>query len=154
MREEKMRTNQKKKITQITTSILATVMLCAGVLFTQTAIIAAQSSNFQGGEPQVIQAPDVTSIRILFPAGTRTSWHTHSWGDLLMIDEGIGLHQTRGGVIEEIHPGKPSFTGSGIEHWHGAHPDMDALQLIIDEGSVDWLDPVTDSQYAGPRKRL
>ena len=71
-----------------------------------------------------------------------------------MIEEGIGLHQTRGGVIEEILSGKPWFTGPDIEHWHGAHPDIDALQLIIDEGSVEWLDPVTDDQYAGPRKRL
>jgi len=149
-----MRTNQKNKFTQITTMILAIAIFSAAALFTQTDIIAAQSSNFQGGEPQVSQALNINSIRILFPAGTRTSWHTHSWGDLLMIEEGIGLHQTRGGGIKEILPGTPWFTGPDIEHWHGAHPDIDALQLIIDEGSVDWLDPVTNAQYAGPRKRL
>ena len=149
-----MRTNPENKIIQIITSVLTVLVLSAGLLFSQTDIIAAQSSNFQGGEPVLSQAPDIKSIRLLFSAGTRTSWHTHSWGDLLMIEEGIGLHQTRGGVIEEILPGKPWFTGSDIEHWHGAHPDIDALQLIIDEGSVDWLDPVTDAQYAGPRKRL
>ena len=149
-----MSNNPKNKITRIITSVLTVLVLSAGLLFTQTDIMAAQSSNFQGGEPVVSQAPDIKSIRLLFSAGTRTSWHTHSWGDLLMIEEGIGLHQTRGGVIEEILPGKPWFTGTDIEHWHGAHPDIDALQLIIDEGSVDWLDPVTDAQYAGPRKRL
>jgi len=149
-----MSNNLKNKITQIITSVLAVLVLSAGLLFTQTAVIAAQPSNFQGGEPVVSQAPDIKSIRLLFSAGTRTSWHTHSWGDLLMIEEGIGLHQTRDGVIEEIRPGKPWFTGPDIEHWHGAHPDIDALQLIIDEGSVNWLDPVTDAQYAGPRKRL
>ena len=81
--------------------------------------------------------PYIKSIRTLFSAGTHTSWHTHSWEDLLMIEEGIGLHQTKGGVIEEILPGKPWFTGSDIEHWHGAHSHIDALQLIIEEGSVN-----------------
>ena len=149
-----MRSNPKNKITRIITSVLTVLVLSAGLLFIQTDVIAGQSSSFQSGEPVVSQAPDIKSIRLLFSAGTRTSWHTHSWGDLLMIEEGIGLHQTRRGVIEEILPGKPWFTGSDIEHWHGAHPDVDALQLIVDGGSVDWLDPVTDAQYTGPRKRL
>ena len=144
----------KLKSKQTLTSISAALALGLVVLATQTSVISAQSSNFQGGSPQVSQAPDMTSIRILFPAGVRSSWHTHSWGQLLMIEEGIGLHQVRGRVIEEILPGEPWFTGPDIEHWHGAHPDVDAHQLTIYEGTVDWLDPVTDAQYAGLRQRL
>ena len=78
---EKMKNNPKNSITRIITSVLTVLVLSAGLLFTQTDIIAAQSSNFQGGEPVVGQAPDIKSIRLLFSAGTRTSWHTHSWGD-------------------------------------------------------------------------
>ena len=144
----------KLKSKQILTSISAALALGLVVLATQTSVISAQSSNFQGGSPQLSQAPDMTSIRILFPAGVRSSWHTHSWGQLLMIEEGIGLHQVRGRIIEEIHPGEPWFTGPDIEHWHGAHPDVEAHQLTIYEGTVDWLDPVTDVQYAGLRQRL
>lgn len=143
----------KLKTKEIFTSVSAALALGLVVLGTQTSIISAQSSNFQGGSPVVTQAPDMTSIRILFPAGVRSSWHTHTWGQLLMIEEGIGLHQVRGRVIEEMHPGEPWFTGPDIEHWHGAHPGVDAHQLTIYEGSVDWLDPVTDAQYMGPRIR-
>jgi hypothetical protein len=40
-----------------------------------------------------------------------------------------------------------------VEHWHGAAPDQDALQLTIYEGDVKWLEPVTDQQYmAAPKK--
>ncbi|HBQ00302.1 MAG TPA: cupin domain-containing protein, partial [Gammaproteobacteria bacterium] len=76
-----------------------------------------------------------------------------TWGQLLMIEEGIGLHQIRGRAIEEFQPGEPFWTPSGVEHWHGAHPDVDALQLTIYEGTVNWLEPTTDEQYAGVRYR-
>ena len=143
-----------KNIKEIVTSVFAAAALGLGVLAFQTDIISAQSSNFQGGAPQVTQGPDDASyIRILFPAGVRASWHSHTWGQLLMIEEGIGLHQIRGRAIEEFQPGEPFWTPSGVEHWHGAHPDVDALQLTIYEGTVNWLEPTTDEQYAGVRYR-
>ncbi|MEQ8953522.1 MAG: cupin domain-containing protein [Gammaproteobacteria bacterium] len=137
-------------------AVSAAVALALGflVIGTQGTVVSAQSSNFQGGAPQVTQGPDDAAyIRILFPAGVRSSWHTHTWGQLLMIEEGIGLHQIRGRTIEEFHPGEPFWTPAGIEHWHGAHPNVDALQLTIYEGSVNWLDATTDAQYNGPRIR-
>ena len=147
------KTKQKKSKGGMITSIGAALAVVGAVLGLQMSQSSAQSSNFQGGSPQVSQAPDMTSIRILFPAGVRSSWHTHTWGQLLMIEEGVGLHQVRGRAVEEIHPGEPWWTGPDIEHWHGAHPDIDAHQLTIYEGSVDWLDPVTDEQYLGVRIR-
>ena len=142
-----------KKTAEIITSVCAALVLGAVVLLTQTNVISAQSSNFQGGSPEISQTPDMANIRILFPAGVRSSWHTHSWGQLLMIEEGIGLHQIRGRAIEEFQVGEPYWTPADVEHWHGAHPDVDALQLTIYEGEVVWLDPVTDSQYQGLRVR-
>jgi len=142
-----------KKTAEIITSFCAALVLGAVVLLTQTNVISAQSSNFQGGSPEISQTPDMANIRILFPAGVRSSWHTHSWGQLLMIEEGIGLHQIRGRAIEEFQVGEPYWTPADVEPWHGAHPDVDALQLTIYEGEVVWLDPVTDSQYQGLRVR-
>ena len=142
-----------KKTTELFASICAALVLGVVVLLTQPGVISAQSSNFQGGSPEVSQAPDMRNVRILFPAGVRSSWHTHTWGQLLMIEEGIGLHQIRGQTIEEFYPGEPYWTPADVEHWHGAHPDQDALQLTIYEGNVVWLDPVTDSQYSGIRVR-
>lgn len=142
------------KLREILVSVTAASTLAAVVLVSQTDIISAQSSNFQGGSPQVSEAPDdARYIRILFPAGVRSSWHSHTWGQLLMIEEGTGLHQIRGRTIEEFQPGEPFWTPAGVEHWHGAHPDEDALQLTIYEGSVEWLEPTTDEQYMGPRMR-
>ena len=147
--------NKSKKTSLLEIGISACAVVALGVVIfaTQTEEVSAQSSNFQGGAPVVSQTPDMRNIRILFPAGVRSSWHTHTWGQLLLIEEGIGLHQIRGRVIEEFHAGEPFWTPAGVEHWHGAHPDVDAHQLTIYEGDVEWLDPVTDEQYHGVRMR-
>ena len=138
----------------IAVSSCVAIALALVVMGTQNDISFAQSSNFQGGAPEVTEGPDdARYIRILFPAGVRSSWHSHTWGQLLMIEEGIGLHQIRGRTIEEFHPGEPFWTPVGIEHWHGAHPDVDALQLTIYQGTVNWLDATTDEQYNGARMR-
>lgn len=150
-----MKNNNAKKSTLLEVVLSASAVAALGLVIfaTQTDEISAQSSNFQGGSPVVSQTPDMTNIRILFPAGVRSSWHTHTWGQLLLIEEGVGLHQIRGRAIEEFHPGEPFWTPAGVEHWHGAHPDIDAHQLTIYEGTVEWLDPVTDEQYHGVRVR-
>jgi len=128
-------------------SASAALMLAIVVVGVQSDRSIAQSSNFQGGAPEVSQTPDMTSIRILFPAGVRSSWHTHTWGQLLMIEEGRALTQVRGGPVVEMHPGEPWWTAAGVEHWHGAHPEEAALQLTIYEGGVEWMDPTTDAEY-------
>ena len=64
-----------------------------------------------------------------------------------MVEEGSGRHQVRGGPVMEMLPGEPWWTDAGVEHWHGAAPDEDVLQMTIYEGTVEWLDPVMDEQY-------
>jgi quercetin dioxygenase-like cupin family protein len=120
------------------------------------------------GEPTTItgglrwseDASQVRVVRYRFSAGSRSNWHTHTGrGQLLMIEEGRGRHQVRGGPVEEILPGQPWFTPAGVEHWHGAAPDQEALQLTIQvdapSGSpsrapsspAPAVRPVTDEEY-------
>lgn len=115
---------------------------------------AAQQSNFMGGAPEVLdnaRMGDVAALRLRFPAGVRSNWHTHTDGQLLMVESGRGLHQVRGEAIEVRGPGDPWWTDAGVEHWHGAHPDEAVVQWTFYAGSVDWMDPVTDDQYMAPR---
>ena len=113
----------------------------------QSNLDAAQQSTFMGGSPRMANSEDVRTLRLVFPAGVRSNWHTHSWGQLLMVEEGMGLTQVRGGPVLEARPGEPWWTGAGVEHWHGAAQDQDALQMTIYEGTVEWLDPVSDEAY-------
>ena len=139
--------SQKKRTLEFLAPASVALALTIVVMGLQSDRSSAQSSNFQGGAPEVSQAPDMTSIRILFPAGVRSSWHTHTWGQLLMIEEGRALTQVRGEPVLEMHPGEPWWTPADIEHWHGAHREEAALQLTIYEGSVVWMDPTTDEEY-------
>jgi len=124
------------------------------VLSARTEAVAAeqqQQSNFMGGNPEALgdlASINVRTSRLRFPAGVRSNWHTHvGGGQLLMLESGRGLHQVRGGPVQEIHPNEPWYTPEGVEHWHGAYPEEAAVQWTIYGGTVNWLEPVTDQQY-------
>ena len=124
---------------------------------------AASTAGQGRSAPQTITggvrwSEDTSNVRVLrlrFSAGSRSNWHTHAeWGQLLMIEEGRGRHQVRGGPIQEMLPGQPWFTAAGVEHWHGAAPDQEALQLtIMQAGAAPPQEkrggPVTDEEYLG-----
>ena len=132
---------------RVALSLLAAGALAWILIGQQSSLDAAQQSNFMGGSPRIENSEDVRTLRLVFPAGVRSNWHTHSWGQLLMVEEGSGRTQVRGGPVLEVGPGEPWFTAAGVEHWHGAAPDEDALQMTIYEGTVEWLDPVSDEAY-------
>jgi quercetin dioxygenase-like cupin family protein len=141
------------------TKLLIALLTIAGITFTvgerfqATAQGRGQASTFTGGTPTTVDAASVRTTRLRFGKGSRSNWHTHTWGQLLMLEEGRGRTQVRGGPVIETLPGQPWWTAAGVEHWHGAAPDEDALQLTIYEGSVKWLEPVTDQQYLAPPRK-
>jgi quercetin dioxygenase-like cupin family protein len=112
-------------------------------------VAGQQATTFTGGTPSAVDATAIRTTRLKFPKGSRSYWHTHTNGQLLMIEEGEGRTQVRGQNVQAMKPGQPWWTAAGVEHWHGASPDQDALQLTIYEGTVKWLEAVTDAQYAG-----
>jgi quercetin dioxygenase-like cupin family protein len=111
-------------------------------------------SRFMGGNPSQDSIRDTRTQRLRFPAGSRSNWHTHQGGgQLLMLEAGRGLTQVRGQPVYEMRPFEPWYTAEGVEHWHGAHPDEEALQLTIYGGTVNWLEPVDDAAYRAPSRR-
>ena len=134
-------------------TVVMTSIVAAGLVVFLAGIAAQQQSNFVGGNPTQMDAKAVRTLRLKFPAGSRSNWHSHTHGQLLMVEEGKSRTQERGGPLLEMGPGQPWFTKAGVEHWHGAAPDQDVVQLTIYEGDVKWLEPVTDAVYkAAPRK--
>jgi len=133
-------------------SRILSALIVTGIAITM-ASAAAQQSNFVGGTPAQLDAKAIRTLRLKFPAGSRSNWHSHASGQLLMIEEGKGRTQERNGPLLEMSPGAPWFTKAGVEHWHGAAPDQDVVQLTIYEGDVKWLEPVSDAVYkAAPKK--
>jgi quercetin dioxygenase-like cupin family protein len=91
--------------------------------------------------------------RVTFEPGARTAWHTHPLGQTLIVIAGHGRACRWGGAVEEIHPGDVIAFAAGEKHWHGASPESAmthiAIQERLDGKTVEWLEHVTDDQYAG-----
>jgi quercetin dioxygenase-like cupin family protein len=104
----------------------------------------------------VIEAPEparVRAVMVTFEPGARTAWHTHPLGQTLLVTAGLGRAQAWGGPIEEIRPGDTVSFAPGEKHWHGAAPTVAMTHLAIHEAldgrHVDWLEQVSEAQYAG-----
>lgn len=109
-------------------------------------MLAAQG-NFIGGGPVRLDSDDVLKARVRLAAGARSSWHSHSWGQLLMVEEGYGRIQTRNQPLRELRPGEPVMTAAGVVHWHGAAPDEPIVMLSFRGTEVEWFEPVDDAVY-------
>ena len=92
---------------------------------------------------------------VTFEPGARTAWHTHPLGQTLIVTAGSGVVQREGGPIEEIRPGDIVWFAPGEKHWHGASPTTAmthiAIQETLDGKAVDWMEHVSDTQYAAGR---
>jgi quercetin dioxygenase-like cupin family protein len=89
---------------------------------------------------------------VTFEPGARTAWHTHPLGQTLLIMSGVGWVQREGGAIEEVRPGDVVWFPPRLKHWHGASPANAMTHIAIQESvegkSVEWMEKVTDAQYA------
>ncbi len=90
---------------------------------------------------------------VTFEPGARTAWHTHPLGQTLIVTAGSGLAQRQGGPIETVQPGDIVWFSPGEKHWHGAGPTTAMTHIAIaeqlDGKVVEWMEKVTDQQYAG-----
>jgi quercetin dioxygenase-like cupin family protein len=119
----------------------------------------APAEYFTGNVLQdpLIMAPAparLNASRVSFAPGARTAWHTHPLGQTLYVISGIGRIQAKGGPVREIRPGDVIFIPPGEKHWHGASPGNEmthiAMQEALDGVYSNWMEHVTDEEYATP----
>lgn len=95
----------------------------------------------------------VRAVIVAFEPGARTAWHTHPLGQTLHVVSGAGLAQVWGEPVQAIRAGDTVWIPPGEKHWHGASPTTAmthiAMHEALDGKSVDWLEKVSDDQYAG-----
>ncbi len=90
---------------------------------------------------------------VTFEPGARSSWHTHPAGQRLVVIAGEGRTQEWGKPVQEIRAGDVVVCPPGVKHWHGASPTTAMTHLAVtgsvDGKTVNWLEKVTDREYAG-----
>jgi quercetin dioxygenase-like cupin family protein len=90
---------------------------------------------------------------VTFEPGARTAWHTHPAGQTLIVTSGTGWVQESGGERRQIQPGDVIWIPPNVKHWHGAtttnRMSHIAITNMVDGSNVDWLEQVSDVEYAG-----
>ena len=112
--------------------------------------------NFTGNAYNIgLVAPDsiyTTAIgNVYFEPGSRSNWHSHPGGQILIITDGKGYHQIEGQPKQVIQKGDVVKCPPNTRHWHGAAENNGLQQMYIvpnaEKGIVNWMETVTDSVY-------
>jgi 4-carboxymuconolactone decarboxylase len=113
-----------------------------------------QSPNFTGGTVTTVEENSKGAIaHFRFDKGARTKWHSHEGGQIILVEEGVGRHQIKGGPVVELKANETVYAQPGVVHWHGAAPDKGGVQFNISRGGITWLEEVTDKEFSAPVKR-
>jgi len=88
---------------------------------------------------------------VTFSARARTAWHTHPFGQTLIVTDGLGLVQQQGQPAQSIRPGDVVTIPPHVRHWHGAAPAHAMRHIAIAEkesgSAVTWQDKVSEPDY-------
>ena len=89
--------------------------------------------------------------QVTFQPGARSAWHTHPFGQTLIITDGTGWIQEWDGPVREMRKGDVIWIPAGVKHWHGATPTTAVTHIAIQEtkdgSAVTWMEQVTEDQY-------
>ena len=101
----------------------------------------------------VLTMEGAPSFNVTFEPGCRNNWHIHhKGGQILFCTAGIGWYQEEGKPARQLNPGDVVNIPAGVKHWHGATKDSwfshIALSIPAEGATNEWLEPVTDEEYA------
>lgn len=110
----------------------------------------------QNTDVYAVKARNYKGLRRGSPVLCSNNWHIHhaksGGGQLLLCTDGLGWYQEAGKRAQALHPGDVVTIPAGIKHWHGAQKDCWFSHIAIEcpgeETSNEWLEPVTDAEYA------
>jgi len=91
-----------------------------------------------------------------FAPGAKLDWHIHPAGQTLLITEGTGYYQERGGPVQVVQKGQVVKCLPGVEHWHGASPESSFAYIGItpaQKGKTIWRARVTEEEYRAAKKQ-
>ena len=109
-----------------------------------------RTATFTGtvwGDPVLPETDGVLINSVSFDPGSRTYWHSHDAGQVLVVTSGSGLIYDRNGDGGPITTGDVVFIPPGVEHWHGAAGDSCMVHLAISLQGHDWLEEVSEADY-------
>jgi quercetin dioxygenase-like cupin family protein len=123
---------------------LATLLSACAIAYSQD----KPNPNFTGGEVKTIKEnSQANPAHFYFPPGVRTKWHSHEGGQIILVEDGVGLYQEKSGPVIELRAGETHYCPPGVVHWHGASPKEGGTQFNISRGGMTWLEVVSDEDF-------
>jgi quercetin dioxygenase-like cupin family protein len=95
-----------------------------------------------GSTDGTLRTVAVTSVT--FTPGSRTHWHRHSAGQLLVVVSGEGWVGDRVHGQQVVRVGDLVWTPPGEDHWHGATNDSLLTHVALTLGATHWYDEPVD----------
>ena len=93
---------------------------------------------------------------VTFEPKTRTNWHKHSGGQILLVLSGEGRYQERGKPVQIIKKGDVVRIPPEVEHWHGGGIDTWMTHISVEtnvpNNKSTWLEPVSDEDFMSDPK--
>ena len=117
---------------------------------------ATGGSFFTGGNASVIRLETVPEMqcgvsKVSFEPSTRTIWHSHAGGQVIVVTSGTAWYQEKGKPKRIIQSGEAIVAAPGVMHWHGASPDGPMSHTVstpnLNKGGVTAGTAVTDEEY-------
>lgn len=87
---------------------------------------------------------------VTFEPSSRTNWHYHPNGQIIISIGGEGYYQEKGGPKNILKMGDVVKCPPNLPHWHGASESQEFIQIAITsriDGPTVWLDPVLEEEY-------
>ena len=119
----------------------------------QSTTVNTKNPIFMGTVTPVPDQYKVGTAHYKFDAGARTKWHSHSGGQVMLVEEGVTHHQNKGGPVMELRANESYYVQPGVAHWHGATPDSSTVQFNTTRGDITVLEEVTDAEFKAKAKR-
>lgn len=116
----------------------------------------AYAADFIGKSYLAVLSPAVGACNVVFEPGCRNNWHVHKaakgGGQVLLCLAGHGYYQEWGKEPQPLKAGDVVEIPANVKHWHGAAPESwfshIAMPVPGEETSVEWLEPVSEEEYA------
>lgn len=89
--------------------------------------------------------------QVTFEPCTRTDWHSHDGGQILLVTEGVGVFEMEGEPARLMQAGDVILIPPGARHMHSAINDSWFAHIAISVnpgvGTTNWFEKVTDEEY-------
>lgn len=92
------------------------------------------------------QTDGVAVGNVFFAPCSRTFWHSHVGGQLLIVLAGEGHVCDEGGTVT-VRAGDMIWTPPGVRHWHGASKSRYMIHTAVTVGDTNWDNAVSDAEY-------